>query len=747
MSAIQINIVFHSDWHVGEGAGGAGYIDRLVRRHPEDGLPFVPGKTLTGILRDGCEKVACGLDDGQPGAWQSFVATLFGEQSKGTENPATTTPARLHIGPGRFAPELRAALAQDSELAAALVFIKPGIAIDPDTGVARSDMLRFEEVVLAGSELTAEAEIVLDHGPIRLAALALLAAGARAAERLGGKRRRGNGRCQIEIVGAPPNLVDILAQAPPEWPAEPRCSLSLATGVQRSRQWQRFSLDLELLAPVIVPDRTAGNVITSRDHVPGSLLLPALNQRLRKLLGDRAGQLTTALAAGLVQVRNAYPARGGERLLPVPAALMVEKERPGVVVNELYQRADQHTQRKQLRAGYVSAAGLAPSEDDKSPVVMIDNVAVTHAVIDDQPQRPTAAVGGVYTYQAISGGQSLRAEVWINASLLPDAGDPRVLNGEIRLGRAKKDDYGRVRVTAQPFDSKPAATGERGQFTLWLVSPLLARDERLRPIVAVDSLTAWLGKSLAVELSCQRAFVRSLRDDGWNIAWREPRPTRFALAAGSCFLFSVTGGRLAADRLARLEEEGLGERRGEGYGEVRVDPPVLVENAARLAVTTVQAAPADEQHGVAVTAFSQQIVERAWRRAIRHQALVGAPAIARKLGWTDSKPQSSQIGALRSQFEQWFGDVSRAQLGRWLDQLRQTANRVDKWPPASLWALQAFADDSQAVWSHLNADGLPVLHDHRRNDFRERLAGEATRVFWLTVIAAEFDRRTRDQED
>lgn len=746
MSAIQINIVFHSDWHVGEGAGGAGYIDRLVRRHPQDGLPFVPAKTLTGILRDGCEKVAFGLDDGQPGAWQSFVAALFGQQSQGTDNPATTTPARLHIGPGRFAPELRAALAHDSELAAALVFIKPGVAIDAN-GVARSDMLRFEEVVLAGSELTAEAEILVDRGTIRPAALALLAAGARAAERLGGKRRRGNGRCSIEIVGAPPKLIEILRQAPPEWPAEPPCGLSLATGVQRSRQWQRFSLDLELLSPVVVPERTAGNVITSRDHVPGSLLLPALNQRLRQLLGDRAGQLTTALAAGLVQVRNAYPSRGGERLLPVPAALMAEKERPGVVVNELYVRPDEHTQRKQLRAGYVSAAGLPRSEEEKSPLVTIDSVAVTHAVIDDQPQRPTAAVGGVYTYEAISCGQSLRAEVWIDASLLASAGDPRVLNGEIRLGRAKKDDYGRVRVTAASFDGKPAATGERGQFTLWLVSPLLARDERLRPIVDVGSLTTWLGKLLAVDLSCQRAFVRSLRDDGWNTAWREPRPTRFALAAGSCFLFKITGGSLAAERLARLAEEGLGERRGEGYGEVRVDPPLLVESATRLAVNNVPPPPAGEQHPVAVTAFSQQIVERAWRRAIRHQALLGAPAIARELGWTDSKPQNSQLGALRSQFEQWSGDLSRIQLGRWLGQLRQTANRVDKWPPASLPALQAFAEDSQAVWSHLNADGLPVLHDHQRNDFRGRLAGEATRVLWLTVIAAEFDRRTRDQED
>ncbi|WP_374690955.1 RAMP superfamily CRISPR-associated protein [Accumulibacter sp.] len=746
MSAIQIQIVFHSDWHIGEGAGGAGYIDRIVRRHPQDGLPFVPGKTLTGILRDGCERIACGLDDGQTGAWQAFVTTLFGEQSKGTDNPATTTPARLRVGPARLAPELRAALAENGELAAALVFIKPGIAIDPDTGVARSDMLRFEEVVLAGCELTAAAEISVIDGACRQAALALLAAGARAADRLGGKRRRGNGRCEIAITGAPSNLAEILGRAPPDWPSAQACRLVLAAGAQRSRQWQRFALDLQLLAPLVIPERGAGNVIASRDHVPGSLLLPALHTRLRQLLGDRAGQLTSALAGGLVQVRNAYPVRAGERLLPVPAALMAEKERPGIIINELRQRADHATQRKQLRSGYVSAAGLPRSAEDTSPVTTVDSLAVTHAVIEDQPQRPTAAVGGVYTYEAIRSGQNLRAEIWIDRSLLPEGSDHQVLNGEVRIGRAKKDDYGRVHVTAEPLACKPPAPGECRQFTLWLVSPLLARDERLRAIVDVGGLQAWLGKLLGVALQCSQAYVRAHRDDGWNSAWGEPRCTRFGLAAGSCFHFSVTGEPLAAERLYRLEEEGLGERRGEGYGEVRVDPPLLAGSAAALLAAAIAERPAVAPCNVAVTDFSRQIVERAWRRAIRAQALVRAPATAKQLGWADSKPQNSQLGALRSHFEQWSGTPSRQRLGQWLAQLRRTANRIDKWPPATLPALDSVAGEAQAIWSHIDASELPLLPGHHRNDYRQRLADEATRVFWLTVIAAEFDRRARKEE-
>lgn len=745
MTSIQIKIVFRSDWHVGEGAGAAGYIDRIVRRDPEDGLPYVPAKTLTGILRDGCERVAFGLDNALPGAWQAFVAELFGRESKGSVQATTTTPARLSIRPGRFAADLRHALQTDADLRAALVFVKPGVAIDAN-GVATNKALRMEEVVLAGSELTADASVDIDEPEIRTTALALLSAGARAAERLGGKRRRGHGRCEIEIFGAPFDLVRILAGQAPTLPAASQSVLTLNPALPRQNQWQRIALDLELLGPVVVPDRTAGNVISSRDHIPGSLLLPALNQRLRALLGDSAGMLTTALAGGAVQVRNAYPLRNGDRLSPVPAALMAEKERPSVVVNELHERAEEHIQRKQLRSGYVSAAGLSAALAGCPPVHEVAALACTHAVIEDKEQRPTAAVGGVYTYEAIRAGQRFRSELWIDRSLLAELRDASVLDGELRIGRAKKDDYGRVKVTGCVLGGASPRSGESRRFTLWLVSPLLARDERLRPIVEVSSLTRWLAQLLETQLICERAFVRAMRDDGWNNSWREPRPTRFGLAGGCCFLFSVAGRALSAARLARLEAEGLGERRGEGYGEVRIDAPLLGEGAQPITAGNAATPTSLGGGNCATTFFSQQLVERAWRQGIRRQALGGAVAFAKDIGWHEGRPENSQLGALRSQFEQWQGSASRSRFGLWLSHLRQTPNRVEKWPERSLLALQAFAEDPLAVWTRVDADSLPLLPDHPRPTLLEKMADEATRAFWLTVIGAEFDRRDSDQE-
>ena len=59
----QLRLTMLSDWHVGSGTGRPGNIDRLVVRD-DDGLPFVPAKTLRGI----CARLrAAGT---RPGRWQ-----------------------------------------------------------------------------------------------------------------------------------------------------------------------------------------------------------------------------------------------------------------------------------------------------------------------------------------------------------------------------------------------------------------------------------------------------------------------------------------------------------------------------------------------------------------------------------------------------------------------------------------------------------------------------------------------------
>jgi len=200
-----LRIKMLSDWHIGTGAGRSGDIDSLVIRDP-DGLPYIPAKTLTGIWRDACEKVAYGLDGGTEGAWSDWVNVLFGDQPSLAKGPVSRAPRSAVVGiRAAYLPQaLREAMQGRPLLQEAITFIKPGISIDPTSGCAREDFLRFEEMVRAGAVLEAECQPDLAiwgrfDDQQKATAQALLWASTRLLERLGGKRRRGSGRCEVSL--------------------------------------------------------------------------------------------------------------------------------------------------------------------------------------------------------------------------------------------------------------------------------------------------------------------------------------------------------------------------------------------------------------------------------------------------------------------------------------------------------------------------------------------------------------------
>src|SRR5690606_10239034 len=105
-----------------------------------------------------------------------------------------------------------------------------------------------------------------------------------------------------------------------------------------------------------------------------------------------------------------------------------------------------------------------------------------HNAIEDELQRPTQALGGVYAYQALAPGTVLVAEVRVRRGIL-GTGWWTNLNGRWRLGRSRKDDYGLVSVAAEPVGPPPgpAPVGSGDRLRVWLLSDTLVRDERLAP--------------------------------------------------------------------------------------------------------------------------------------------------------------------------------------------------------------------------------------------------------------------------
>lgn len=784
--AFTLEIEMLADWHVGTGAGQPGGIDRLLARDEND-LPFLPAKTVTGIWRDACEQAAAALDAGSGSLiWTHWLERLFGNEPARSQNHDTAPmPAALSIRPARLSPALRAALGGDIRLPLrqALTFVKPGVAIDGATGQAMDDHLRFVEMGRKGMRLYADC--ALDgEGPTPSAAQALLLAGAGLVERIGGKRRRGSGQCRLRLgqrdahgvfAGFGADALETawswLDSATANTIEDPRIrepeavtpSVGSAAGAADQASaaqhvdWVELDLTLTLRTPVLIPDHTLGNAVTSLDFIPGTYLLGHVLRRLWNL-----GQQDLGAAAqnGDLQVLPAYLDIAGERGLPAPLAwtrpkmARLDAGQPALV-NRLADSPPQGMQYQGLKDGYIT---IAPSDQPK--VVRRSRPQLTaraHNTIKDELQRPTEDVGGLYSYEAIAAGTVLRSCIRMRKYLADDLTTAdnawwKGLAGPCRLGKSKKDDYGAVDITPgdalKAVDHPAFSEGSSTATTLdvWLLSDTLVRGETLRP----DPTPAGLAKALSdalgqgVTLVPDASFVRTRRVDSWQVSWGLPRPSLVALQAGSCLKFQVSG-TIDGTRLADLSEAGIGERRAEGYGQLAIDAPGIASptagwlwQEARSASPTTATAPAigsnATDHGFAL------LVEReAWRTAIRQASLRVAyddAACVATFGIKPSdasrKPGHSQLGALRAAMTQASAE-GMERFGDWLTALQKVDNRKDKWPPTALAQLRKLVNEREYIWHILKIE-VPELTDAGKERQQGSLRPEAIHTLidaWL----------------
>ncbi len=814
-STFTLQLDMDSDWHVGSGTGRPGSVDRLIARDHEE-LPYIPAKTLTGIWRDALERLVHALDNGRAhGAWAAWVEALFGSQPALATGAQATAPrpATLEISPAQLALALRTQLRgqERTVLRQALTFVKPGVSIDARSGQALSKHLRFEEMARTGTRLSARCTW---RPPIssaqHAAASALLIASAGLVEHLGGKRRRGAGRCAMTLTlpGSTPAPADVVPwlQAhlqPPaltDWEADSAALTPGSAGILPAPQagetpalpgtaetavWLSLPMTLTVQTPLAIAARTLGNVTETLDYVPGTLLLPYVTRTLQAL-GYEACQ--PAVASGMLQVLPATIDVQDQRGLPVPLVLFQPKgangfDTPGTLVNRLRQPLPEDTQNKAVGQGYVGAWG----HPGLPPYRTVPQVLLTHNTVEDAVQRPTSDVGGVYSREAIAAGVRLHTELRLH----PDVAQAlaachtnwwQQLGGECRIGVSRKDDYGLVQIEVHGPPSSAARIGQgqgeattpSDRLTVWLLSDVLLRDAALRPTVDSTRLGHVLGEHLGVRLTaitpaagCLGELLHTHRVESWHTRWGQPRPSLIAMAAGSCAVLQVTG-TLDPARLREVEMSGIGERRGEGYGQVCLNAALLT---SELQTWPVAASPEQRQDAIPaaltqaedaeVYRYAQRLELTAWREAL-HRTVLGVAAdeqwrqeilhleISREPN-RQSRPPLSQLGSVRTMLADLHSAAERDRILQRLAHLEHTPNRRDKWPDQGLDALKTLLRDPEQVWEVLKPHWQepPVLTEagdpamKRRQELQHELWAETVR----TLVDACFRAHKRATEE
>jgi CRISPR-associated protein Csx10 len=830
-----VRLTMESDWHVGTGAGRPGSVDKLIARDAE-GFPYVPAKTLNGIWRDAMETLTLGLDNGAEGRWSKFVELIFGIQPnqlqgvkpnekqahelerRAQRNEKTYSHSLFSIQPARLNQSLRKKInsfepadggnddeskkkkqlgkIQRQKYLSALTFIKPGVAIDGDSGTARPDFLRFEEMGRVGTVLEAECELDLDNladatDENEKTIRALLVTSAKLIERIGGKRRRGAGLCKLEVLSANGKEIEHLQsykEAAPDVPnpkQQPKSDFDL-TSAPSSDGWQKLEFKLTLRTPVSIVTATLGNVSESLDFIPGTYLLPHFTKVLGKQLGKEFFQ---AVAYGDFQVLPATLEVDGERGLPVPKVLAKAKvkndqgEQP--IYNRLVQPIEGKSQTKSRRSGFIK--NLEPNK-----VVIHEESFKTllmHNTVEDKYQRPTTDVGGVFSREAIAAGKILRGELRIRSSQIAQTLFDELSNTKnqtVRLGTSRKDDYGLVKlslikndkdefVPPKPLISK--AELKQDKLTVYCESDVLLRNENLRQTTCVEDLAKVLGEELGVALDEAKAengkvssLIQTRRIESWHEGWGFPRPTLIAMAAGSCVVFKIEGfdsfDQAKKDEIEKalqaFEAKGLGERRGEGYGQIRFNPALLTQEIGSwLKADKPSSASGDNTASEALedSDFTRQIEETVWREELKVAVLkiASSKEERKKIFGFDSdgkEPPMSQIGGLRSVITRLQKDNDKKLVESWLDHLKRTENRRKKWGQewrSKITEIEKLIIEESKIWLILDETTIDGKKVWNSPAMLIRTKEQLQQKFWTEAVRALFDAcaraHKRDLED
>lgn len=610
-ATFTLRLALTSDWGVATGAGVAGGVDAVVERG-EDGRPIIRGTVITGIMREQALNAAHALDGGRRGGpWARLATALFGDATRPrlvafSDAPVTVAPAE----DGGPRPATHEAI---------------GVSIDKETGTAKDNFLRLFERAGSGSGESAVTLLAegLDRSPIawtqgqRDDARLLLALAARLVTAVGSDRSSGDGDCEAALHDGDTELGgtwcadavrglrtagEVRAPAVPEAPRSAPARLrEPAAGAPAMAV--SLPLTIRADAPLVSYDVPYSNEVRSLDFLRGTVLLPWVHSRLRRVLPED-DLVRDAVVTGRLRVDDATPVVDGVRGLPVPLVLSRPKaagvrQEAGEVWNRL-RSAEPQEAHSPLRSGYVFYPGAGAPDGDRAislgapALVGRQSTAVSAAT-------GAATAGRLFMVRAIPAGVVLQAEVRVSADLYDAVGDrlPEVLTGPARLGsRRFSGTYGRAACRVGPPRPLPdpadaALGGAADRLTVWCTSDLLLRSTRLGPVDGIERLLRELGGARLDPDHGARpddpryaAGLRYRRVDGWSAADQQPRASRIAIRAGSAI--SIRPASKAPDamdtlrrHLAGLERDGVGLLREQGYGRVVVGHPLLERETFR----------------------------------------------------------------------------------------------------------------------------------------------------------------------
>ena len=464
----HVTIVFTSDWGVSTGVGQAGRTHSTIER--SNGKPVVRGTVITGVLREQAmlaAKALDGPDENAPQNWGEFARWLFGQSP---DSKPGSTPHPRHV------------LFSDATPASSIpIHDTVSLSIDPTTGTARDQFLRFTERAAAGVltgtfTLIDEAGAEISNQRTIEAAHFLLGVAGLMVRGIGSGRSGGDGECTVLVSGdklearnAQPtselvafassraqalrtSLKRLAAEftedtvnglpAPQQSGTQHQVGTLDGSAAQHSGG-HHLILDLTLNSPIVSYEIPFSNEIRSLDFLRGTVLLPWMHRLVSsKKHGDKEAFVTNAVTGGHLFVSDALPVISDAEGHPVPLTFKTDKTLPSDSLITLYGDSPENKGKIPVRGGYVffapkggdgEGANTAPRGwYGKPPLRGRQTTAINH-------ETGAASKGQLVLVEALPEKMCMRAHVWVSDELWEATSVSSLLGKtrEARLGSRK----------------------------------------------------------------------------------------------------------------------------------------------------------------------------------------------------------------------------------------------------------------------------------------------------------------------
>jgi len=177
--------------------------------------------------------------------------------------------------------------------------------------------------------------------------------------------------------------------------------------------------------------------------------------------------------------------------------------------------------------------------------------------------------GIFFNYESISAFQTFEGTIWGKENIINNFFEFFKSTNNLRIGRSKTSEYSVVEFNLSD-DSESSSNeiklDDDGKISLTFLSNFIIYNDNGFPTCQFSDLEKYLTTVLSGKVTIEKAFLRSEEVENYVSVWKLKKPSEISFQSGSCLLLKID--KDAVDQLAKLQNEGIGERKHEGFGRI-----------------------------------------------------------------------------------------------------------------------------------------------------------------------------------